>query len=90
MYLTFQRPLVKVLVVALIAFALSACSNTANQFSLSDPPTVLDKQFGSAVAKMIELQRRPVTTNKPLAGYQLEGWEAEKILDSYNGVRPES
>lgn len=68
----------------LITVALSACSSMMNQLSLSDPPTALDEKFGGSVAKMIEIQSRPVRGDESIAGYQLEGWEAEKIISSYN------
>ena len=79
----FQSCVSSLAIVVITSFAFSACSSVAKQIPLSDPPTALDQNFGSSVARMIELQRRPAGAGDSGAGYQLEGWEAEKILNSY-------
>ncbi|MGB1008192.1 MAG: hypothetical protein ACPGVP_00620 [Thiolinea sp.] len=65
-------------------FALTGCSNMAKQLPLSDQPTTVDNNFGWSVSRMIEIQQRPMVGYGPIAGNQLEGWEAENIMKNFN------
>lgn len=64
--------------------SLIGCSSLTAKIPLSDVPSPVELSYGKSVKRMIKIQKRPRVEGDTLAGYELLGWEAEKILTDFD------
>lgn len=75
-----KRMTISLLLIA--STGLTGCSSMGPKISLNEPQSQVDASFGKSVRRMIEVQKRLRRNDRVIPVHQLEGWEAEQILNA--------
>ena len=72
------------LILFFIVTNLVGCTSLTSKIPLNDAPSPVELSFGKSVKRMIDVQKRLRVKSDPSAGYELQGWEAEKIITDFD------